>query len=242
MRATGNPFQFDWQSKLLEMQLERDEFQDSRRKELQSREDLQTQLKNITGELEAASEQQDEVLREAGSQNEHLTKVDHGLEELLLELRGILMDCKDSAGRKLCEPGDIISLSTAFCGGLRDLDSQVSHLKGKLVLVEEELQSLTKGSQAQREFLLQQHQMREQARTPDLVRPHQVCHLESTVCQLRSQLGEVKRICENKVKDLEKQLHLAHSETAEAQTDEAQRGQESGNLNYQIHQLLTELH
>lgn len=40
---------------------------------------------------------------------------------------------------------------------------------------------------------------REQARTPDWVYPHQVFHLESAVCQLCSQLGEAKRICENKV-------------------------------------------
>ncbi|KAL9851365.1 LOW QUALITY PROTEIN: coiled-coil domain-containing protein 158 [Geothlypis trichas] len=52
--------------------------------------------------------------------------------------------------------------------------------------------------------------------------PHHICHLESTVCQLCSQLEEVKRICENKVQDLEKQLHLAHSETAEAQTGSTQ--------------------
>ncbi|XP_059327378.1 coiled-coil domain-containing protein 158 isoform X2 [Ammospiza nelsoni] len=52
--------------------------------------------------------------------------------------------------------------------------------------------------------------------------PHHICHLESTVCQLYSQLGEVKRICESKVQDLEKQFYLAHSETAEAQTGSTQ--------------------
>ncbi|PKU43298.1 hypothetical protein llap_6412 [Limosa lapponica baueri] len=47
---------------------------------------------------------------------------------------------------------------------------------------------------------------------------------------------------EDKVKDLEKQLHLAHSEIAEAQTEQDQHSQGSGNLNDRIHQLLTELH
>ncbi|KAL2304612.1 hypothetical protein Nmel_006563 [Mimus melanotis] len=90
------------------------------------------------------------------------------------------------------------------------------------------------------EFLISPPQTshREQSRTPNLVHPHGVCHLESTVCQLCSQLGVVKRICENKVEDLGKQLHLAHSETAEGQTDQAQHGQKSGNPNDQIHQLL----
>ncbi|XP_023782871.1 coiled-coil domain-containing protein 158 [Cyanistes caeruleus] len=162
----------------METQLERDALQDSRQKELQSQENLQTQLKNSPGELEAASQQQDGVLSEADSQNERLTKVVHSLEELLLELCGILMDCRDSRGRKLSEHGDMTSLSTAFRGVLQDLDSQVSHLKGKLVLVE----------------------------------------------------------------DLEKQLHVAHLEAAEAQTDQTQHGQEPANLNDRIHQLLTELH
>lgn len=36
---------------------------------------------------------------------------------------------------------------------------------------------------------------REQARSPNLVRPHQVCHLESTVCQVHPQL----EVNENKV-------------------------------------------
>lgn len=109
-----------------------------RQKEWQSQKNPQTQFKKIL--LGAASQQQDEVLGEAGSQNEHLTKVVHSLKELFLELHGILMDCKDSVGRKLCEHGDTTSLlthslGTAFCGVLQDLDSQVSHLKGKLVQV-----------------------------------------------------------------------------------------------------------
>lgn len=50
-------------------------------------------------------------------------------------------------------------------------------------------------------FLIAPHQTfhREQARIPNSVHPHQVCHLESTVCQLHSKSGETKRICENKV-------------------------------------------
>lgn len=50
-------------------------------------------------------------------------------------------------------------------------------------------------------FLISPHQTfhREQARIPNSVHPHQVCHLESTVCQLHSKSGETKRICENKV-------------------------------------------
>ncbi|KAF1441066.1 CD158 protein, partial [Pygoscelis papua] len=274
----------DLQTKLMEVQLERDVLQDTRQKESQSQENVKIQLKNTIQELEAANQLQEEMLREADSQNEHLKKMVHSHEEVLLELHGILMDYEDSTGKKLCEHENITSLhihnlSTAFADVLRDLDSEVSHLKEKVVLVEEELESLKKDSQTQKQLLLQQHQNRieqliseheqevaaltdkansarsyansiqsqmeiihEQTGTQNSVHAHQVSHLESTVSQLRSELREAKRIYEDKVEDLEKQLHLAHSAIAEAQTEQDRRSQESGNLNDQIHQLLTELH
>ncbi|KAF1666319.1 hypothetical protein FQA23_0006741, partial [Aptenodytes patagonicus] len=274
----------DLQTKLMEVQLERDLLQDTRQKESQSQENVKTQLKNTIQELEAANQLQEEMLREADSQNEHLKKMVHSHKEVLLELHGILMDYEDSTGKNLYEHENITSLhihnlSTAFADILRDLDSEVSYLKEKVVLVEEELESLKKDSQTQKQLLLQQHQNRieqliseheqevaaltdkansarsyansiqsqmeiihEQTRTQNSVHAHQVSHLESTVSQLRSELREAKRIYEDKVEDLEKQSHPAHSAIAEAQTEQDQRSQESGNLNDQIHQLLTELH
>ncbi|XP_075606812.1 coiled-coil domain-containing protein 158 [Balearica regulorum gibbericeps] len=237
----------DLQTKLMEVQLERDALQETRQQESQSQENVKIQLKNTIQELEAANQLQEEMLREADSQTEHLKKVVHSHEEVLLELRGILMDYEDSTGKKLYEHENITSLhihnlSTAFADVLQDLDSEVSYLKEKLVLVEEELELLKKDSQTQKQLLLQQHQNREQTRNQNSVHAHQVGHLESTVSQLHSELREAKRMYEDKVKDLEKQLHLAHSEIAEAQTEQDQRNQESGNLNDRIHQLLTELH
>ncbi|NXK08491.1 CD158 protein, partial [Herpetotheres cachinnans] len=268
----------DLQTKLMEVQLERDALQDARQKESQSLENAKIQLKNTIQELEAANQLQEEMLREADSQTEHLKKMVHSHEEVLLELRGILIDYEDSTGKKLCEHENITSLhihnlSTAFADILQDLDSEVSHLKEKVVLVEEELESLKKDSQTQTQLLLQQHQNRyleheqevaaltdkansacsyansiqtqmeiKQTRNQYSVHAHQVSHLESTVSQLRSELQEAKRIYEDKVEDLEKQLHLARSEIAEAQTEQDQCSQESGNLNDWIHQLLTELH
>ncbi|NXH66106.1 CD158 protein, partial [Hydrobates tethys] len=268
----------DLQTKLVEMQLERDVLQDTRQKEFQSQENVKIQLKNTIQELEAASQLQEEMLREADSQTEHLKKMVHSHEGVLLELRGIVMDYEDGMSKKLYEHENITSLhihnlSIAFADVLRDLDSQVSYLKEKVVLVEEELESLKKDAQTQKQLLLQQHQnsghtecsennhkcfmlswflqflisspktfLREQTRNQNSVHAHQVSHLESTVSQLRSELREAKRMYEDKVEDLEKQLHLAQSEIAEAQTEQHQRSQESGSLNDQIHQLLTELH
>ncbi|XP_035752854.1 coiled-coil domain-containing protein 158 [Egretta garzetta] len=268
----------------MEVQSERDVLQDTRQKESQSRENVKIQLKNTIQELEAANQLQEEMLREADSQTEHLRKMVHSHEEVLLELHGILMDYEDSTGKKLYEYENITSLhihnlSTAFADVLRHLDSEVSYLKEKVVLVEEELESLKKVSQTQNQLLLQQHQNRieqliseheqevaalpdkansacsyanstqsqmemiqEQTRNQNSVHPHQVSHLESTVSQLRSELRDAKKTYEDKVKDLEKQLHLAHSGIAEAPTERDQCSQESGNLNDRIHQLLMELH
>ncbi|NWZ57987.1 CD158 protein, partial [Haliaeetus albicilla] len=275
----------DLQTKLMEVQLERDALQDTRQKESQCQENVKIQLKNTVQELEAANQLQEEMLREADSRTEHLKKMVHSHKEVLLELRGILMDYEDSTGKKLYEHENITSLhiqslSTAFADILRDLDSEVSYLKEKVVLVEEKLESLKKDSQTQNQLLLQQHQNRikqliseheqevaaltdkansahcyansikarwrsfsiEQTRNQNSVLAHQGSHLESTVSQLRSELREAKRMYEDKVEELEKQLHLAQSEVAEAQTEQDQCSQESGNLNDQIHQLLAELH
>ncbi|NXW18851.1 CD158 protein, partial [Circaetus pectoralis] len=275
----------DLQTKLMEVQLERDALQDTRQKESQCQENVKIQLKNTVQELEAANQLQEEMLREADSQTEHLKKMVHSHEEVLLELHGILMDYKDSTGKKLYEHENITSLhiqslSTTFADILRDLYSEVSYLKEKVVLVEEELESLKKDSQTPKQLLLQQHQNRikqliseheqevaaltdkansarcyansvkarwrsfsiEQTRNQNSVLAHQGSHLESSVSQLRSELREAKRMDEDKVEDLEKQLHLAQSEIAEGQTEQDQCSQESGNLNDQIHQLLTELH
>ncbi|NWQ95873.1 CD158 protein, partial [Burhinus bistriatus] len=136
-----------------------------RQKESQSQEDVKIQLKNTIQELEAANQLQEEMLREADSQTEHLKKMVHSHEEVLLELRGILMDYKDSTGKKLCEHENITSLhihnlSTAFADVLQDLDSEVSYVKEKVVLVEEELESLKENLQTQNQLLLQEQQNR----------------------------------------------------------------------------------
>ncbi|KFP39480.1 Coiled-coil domain-containing protein 158, partial [Chlamydotis macqueenii] len=274
----------DLQTKLKKVQLERDALQDTRQKESQSQEIVKIQLKNTIQELEAANQLKEEMLRAADSQAERLKKMVHSHEEVLLELRGILMGYEETTGKKLCEHENFTTLhihnmSTAFADVLRDLEYEVSYLKEKVFLVEEELESLKKDSQTQNQLLLQQCQNRieqvgseheqevaaltdkansarsntngihsqmeiiqnvfyyKQTRYQNAVHAHQVSHLESTVSQLRSELQEAKRMYEDKVGYLEKQLQLARSEI-EARTEQDQRSQESGKLNDQIHQLL----
>ncbi|NWY04161.1 CD158 protein, partial [Nothoprocta ornata] len=275
------------QTKLLEVQLERDTLEDMRQRESHSQESIKMQLKTTIQELETANCLQEEMLREADSQTEHLKKMLRDHEEVLMELRGILMDYKGSTSKTALQEQEqentaslhIHNLSTAFTEVLRDLDSEVVYLKEKIVRVEEELESLKKDSQTKTDLLLQQHQNRieqlvseheqevaaltekansahshansiqsqmeiiqEQTRSRNSMHAHQVSQLESTVSQLRSELREAKRTYEHKIEDLEKQLHLARSEMAEAQTERDQYSQESGNLDDQLHQLLSELH
>ncbi|KAM4674526.1 LOW QUALITY PROTEIN: coiled-coil domain-containing protein 158 [Amazona ochrocephala] len=154
----------DLQTKLMEVQLERNALQDARQKEFQSQENIKMQLKTTIQKLEAASHLQEEMLRGADSQTEHLEKMVHSHKEALLELHGILLDYEDSTGRKLCDHENITvrhmhSLSTGLADVLQDLNSEVSYLKEKVVLVEEELESLKKDSQTQKQ-LLQEHQNR----------------------------------------------------------------------------------
>ncbi|XP_009894269.2 coiled-coil domain-containing protein 158 [Dryobates pubescens] len=268
----------------MEVQLEIEALQDTRPKEPQSQDNVKIQTKNTAPELEAADQPQEALLRKADSQTEHLRKMVHSHEEVLLELRGILRHYEDSPGKKLWECGNTTSLhihtlSTALADVLRNFDSEVACLKGKLVLVEEELKSLKKASQAPNQLLLQQHHkrlqntileesvevcgstakakgahscantlqyqmilLREQTRTQNSGDAHHIGHLEWTVSQLHCELQEARRMYRDKVKALEKQLHLAQCETTEAQAEQDQHSQEPGNLNDQIHQLLTELH
>ncbi|XP_039397536.1 coiled-coil domain-containing protein 158 isoform X3 [Mauremys reevesii] len=272
------------QTKLQEVQMERDALVDIRRRESQTQEDIKIQLQATIHELQTANHLQEEMLREANSQTEHLKKMVHGHEEVLHELRGVLVDYEDSTGKRVYEHENISglhirNLGTAFSKVLRDLDSEVSYLKGRIFPLEEQLESLKKESQAKTELLLQQHQDRieqlineheqevaaltdktnsarshansiqsqmeiiqEQTRNQNSMYMRQVSQLESTVSQLRSELREAKRMYEDKIEDLEKQLHLAHSEMAEAQTERDQYSQESGNLDDQLQQLLADLH
>lgn len=114
-----------------------------KQKKSQSQKNVKIQLKNTIQELEAAIQLQEEMLREADSQTEHLKKMVHNHEEVLLELRAILMGYENSTDKKLCEREDttglhIHNLSTAFADILRDLNSKMSYLKEKVVLVCEE--------------------------------------------------------------------------------------------------------
>ncbi|XP_015681440.2 coiled-coil domain-containing protein 158-like, partial [Protobothrops mucrosquamatus] len=84
--------------------------------------------------------------------------------------------------------------------------------------------------------------IQEQAKNQKSLYLRQISQLEGTISQLRSELREGMRMSQDKIEDLEKQLHLVHSEMTEAQIERDQYSQESGNLDDEVQQLLAELH
>ncbi|XP_026572997.1 coiled-coil domain-containing protein 158 [Pseudonaja textilis] len=84
--------------------------------------------------------------------------------------------------------------------------------------------------------------IQEQAKNQKSLYLRQISQLEGTISQLRSELREAMRMSQDKIEDLEKQLHLVHSEMTDAQIERDQYSQESGNLDDEVQQLLAELH
>ncbi|XP_017732047.1 PREDICTED: coiled-coil domain-containing protein 158 isoform X4 [Rhinopithecus bieti] len=237
----------DLQTKLQEMQMERDAMADIRRRESQSQEDLRNQLQNTVHELEAAKCLKEDMLKDSNTQIEQLRKMMLSHEGVLQEIRSILVDFEEASGKKIYEHDSMStlhfrSLGSAISKILRELDTEISFLKGRIFPVEDQLEALKSESQNKMELLLQQHQDREQARNQNSMYMRQLSDLESTVSQLRSELREAKRMYEDKIEELEKQLVLASSELTEARTERDQFSQESGNLDDQLQKLLADLH
>uniref|UniRef100_A0ABI7YJ04 Coiled-coil domain containing 158 n=1 Tax=Felis catus TaxID=9685 RepID=A0ABI7YJ04_FELCA len=237
----------DLQTKLQEMQMERDAMADIRRRESQSQEDLRNQLQNTVHELEAAKCLKEDMLRDSNTQIEQLRKMMLSHEGVLQDIRSVLVDFEEASGKKIYEHDSMSTLHFRNMGSaiskiLRELDTEISYLKGRIFPVEEQLEALKSESQNKIELLLQQHQDREQARNQNSMYMRQLSDLESTVSQLRSELREAKRLYEDKIEELEKQLVLANSELTEARTERDQFSQESGNLDDQLQKLLADLH
>ncbi|XP_078004963.1 coiled-coil domain-containing protein 158 [Phascolarctos cinereus] len=187
----------DLQTKLQEMQMERDALVDIRRRETLSQEDLRNQLQNTVHELEleTAKRLQEEVLRENSSQTEQLRKVMLSHEGVLQEIRAILVDYEETTGKRIYEHETISAvhirnLGTAVSKLLRELDTEVSYLKGRIFPVEDQLESLKTESQNKIELLLQQHQ----DRIEQLMNEHEleVTGLSEKASSARSQANSIQ--------------------------------------------------
>ncbi|XP_054846106.1 coiled-coil domain-containing protein 158 [Eublepharis macularius] len=271
------------QASLQEAQKEKDSIVELRQKESQTSEEVCSELRATIKELETANQLQEKMLKEANNQVEHLKTMVQAHEDVLQDLRNILIDYERNSSKKVYEHESISSLHvrnlpTAFIKILRELDVEMMHVRGMIAPLEEQLEMMTKESQSKTELLLQQQQdsverlisehemelealsekanashshasniqsqleiIQEQAKNQNSLYMRQISQLEGTVSQLRSELLETKRMSEDRIEDLEKQLFLAHSEMSEAQSERDQFSQETGDLDDQVQHLMAEL-
>ncbi|KAM4854819.1 coiled-coil domain-containing protein 158 isoform 7-T7 [Thomomys bottae] len=185
----------DLQTKLQEMQMERDAMADIRRRESQSQEDLRNQLQNTVHELEAAKSLKEDMLKDSSTQIEQLRKMMLSHEGVLQEIRSILVDFEEASGKKIHEHDSMSamhfrSLGSAISKILRELDTEISYLKGRIFPVEEQLETLKSESQNKIELLLQQHQ----DRIEQLISEHEIeiTGLTEKASSARSQANSIQ--------------------------------------------------
>ncbi|XP_017370255.1 coiled-coil domain-containing protein 158 isoform X2 [Cebus imitator] len=185
----------DLQTKLQEMQMERDAMADIRRRENQSQEDLRNQLQNTVHELEAAKCLKEDMLKDSNTQIEQLRKIMLSHEGVLQEIRSILVDFEEASGKKIYEHDSMStlhfrSLGSAISKILRELDTEISYLKGRIFPVEDQLEALKSESQNKIELLLQQHQ----DRIEQLISEHEVevTGLTEKASSARSQANSIQ--------------------------------------------------
>lgn len=185
----------DLQTKLQEMQMERDAMADIRRRESQSQEELRNQLQNTVHELEAAKSLKEDMLKDSSTQIEQLRKLMLSHEGVLQDIRSVLVDFEEASGKKICEHDSMStmhfrSLGSAISKILRELDTEISFLKGRIFPVEDQLETLKSESQNKIELLLQQHQ----DRIEQLISEHEVeiTGLTEKASSARSQANSVQ--------------------------------------------------
>ncbi|XP_064440698.1 coiled-coil domain-containing protein 158 isoform X12 [Mirounga angustirostris] len=177
------------------MQMERDAMADIRRRESQSQEDLRNQLQNTVHELEAAKCLKEDMLKDSNAQIEQLRKMMLGHEGVLQEIRSVLADFEEAAGKKIYEHESVSTLhfrnmGSAISKVLRELDTEISYLKGRIFPVEDQLEALKSESQNKIELLLQQHQ----DRIEQLISEHEIeiTGLTEKASSARSQANSIQ--------------------------------------------------
>ncbi|XP_030674877.1 coiled-coil domain-containing protein 158 [Nomascus leucogenys] len=223
----------DLQTKLQEMQMERDAMADIRRRESQSQEDLRNQLQNTVHELEAAKCLKEDMLKDSNAQIEQLRKMMLSHEGVLQEIRSILVDFEEASGKKIYEHDSMStlhfrSLGSAISKILRELETEISYHKGRIFPVEDQLEALKSESQNKIELLLQQHQDRIEQLISE--REVEITALTEKASSARSQANSIQSQMEiiqeqarnqnsmymRQLSDLESTVSQLHSELREA--------------------------
>ncbi|XP_060683232.1 coiled-coil domain-containing protein 158-like [Hemiscyllium ocellatum] len=206
----------DLQCKLQELQSERDNLMNLRFKESQDQGELICKLHNTVQDLETVNRMQDDNVRDANTQIEQLRKKIHIYDAVLNDIHQALLHYEERTGKKIYEHKNLSCLpvqnmGTAVDKILRDADADISYLKGRLGPMEEQLANLKTEAQNQPEALLKPQEERDQAKNQSTMYSRQLTELETTVCQLRSELREAKRMYEEKADycKLEEDLKVA---------------------------------
>ncbi|XP_055495677.1 coiled-coil domain-containing protein 158-like isoform X2 [Leucoraja erinacea] len=272
----------DLQSKLQELQEERDSLMDLRLKESQDQGALITKLHSTVQQLETVNRMQDETVRDANTQIEQLRKKTQVYDSVLNEIHQALIHYEDRTGNKIYEhetasSSHIQNMGTAVDKVLKDMDAEIAYLKERLGPIEEELSCLRTESQSKTEQLLKQQEDRivqlkhehkqelslltgkvnrsrsfassfqnqvetvqEQARNQSIMYSRQLTDLESTVCHLRTELREARRMYEDKIEKLENILEQSQSEVCITKKERDEFRQEVETLSGRIQQLMAD--
>ncbi|XP_072352427.1 coiled-coil domain-containing protein 158-like isoform X5 [Scyliorhinus torazame] len=155
----------DLQSKLQELQTERDNLMDLRFKESQDQGELICKLHNTVQDLETVNHMQDETVRDANIQIEQLRKKVYVYDTVLNEIRQALMHYEERTGKRIYDNENICNIlaqkmGTAVDKILRDTDADISYLKERLAPMEEQLENLKTESQSKAEALFKQQEDR----------------------------------------------------------------------------------
>ncbi|XP_038647633.1 coiled-coil domain-containing protein 158-like isoform X2 [Scyliorhinus canicula] len=155
----------DLQSKLQELQTERDNLMDLRFKESQNQGELICKLHNTVQDLETVNHMQDETVRDANIQIEQLRKKAYVYDTVVNEIRQALIHYEERTGKRIYDNENICNIlaqkmGTAVDKILRDTDADISYLKERLAPMEEQLENLKTESQSKTEALLKQQEDR----------------------------------------------------------------------------------
>ncbi|XP_038318116.1 coiled-coil domain-containing protein 158 isoform X10 [Canis lupus familiaris] len=135
------------------------------------------------------------MLKDSNMQIEQLRKIMLSHEGVLQEIRAILVDFEEASGKKIYEQDSMSALHFRNLGSaiskiLRELDTEISYLKGRIFPVEDQLEALKSESQNKIELLLQQHQ----DRIEQLISEHEIeiTGLTEKASSARSQANSIQ--------------------------------------------------
>ncbi|XP_059844822.1 coiled-coil domain-containing protein 158-like isoform X2 [Hypanus sabinus] len=208
----------DLQSKLQELQSERDSLMNLKLKESQNQGVLISKLHSTVQELETVNRMRDETVQGTNTQIEQLKKK---IEEQLDYLK-----TESQSKTELL---------------LKQQEERIEQLKHEH---QQELSVLTEKVNRSRSlassFQNQVEAIQEQARNQSIMYSRQLTDLESTVCHLRTELREARRMYEDKIEDLQKIIEESQSEVCKTRKERDEFRQEVETMNCRIQQLMAD--